>query len=71
MKYPKIIKQAREFLQEGRTTFGNRFDVNAVAVSLWESGKREAPYKVLEFCEKVLDEYKICDKCKGKGFIRK
>lgn len=67
MYFNQLIKRTRLTLQETQKQFGSRFDVGGVAVSLWESGDREAPYKVLEF---VLDKKtKLCPKCMGKGFI--
>ena len=56
MKYPNMIKKARKLMRQTQTEFGERFGAKGVAVSLWESGKREAPYAVLEFCEDVTKE---------------
>ena len=53
MKYPEKIKEARRMMKQTQEQFGKRFDVSTVAVSLWENGKREAPYEVLSFCEEI------------------
>lgn len=50
MNFPLTIKSKRRKLGETKTEFGNRFDVSHAAVSDWESGKSEAPYRVLDFC---------------------
>lgn len=56
MKYPNMIKEARvKHCKQTQKEFGKRFGVTEVAVSLWESGKREAPYSVLEFCEEMTE----------------
>lgn len=46
---PSLIKAIRK--EEGLTQkeFGKLFGFAESATSMWESGKREAPYKVLEF----------------------
>lgn len=72
MPIPEKIKRVRALLKENQDTFGKRFDVTGVAVSLWESGQREAPYRVIEFVSG--DEWKnhippICPTCKGKGYL--
>jgi len=48
MKIPEKIKILRMSLHESQFAFGKRFGVSHVAVSGWESGKSEAPYKVIE-----------------------
>jgi len=53
MKYPEKIKEARRMMKQTQAQFGKRFNVSLVAVSLWENGKREAPYEVLYFCEEI------------------
>jgi transcriptional regulator with XRE-family HTH domain len=52
MTIPERIKAKRKKLQETQAQFAKRFGVNQQAVSLWESGKREAPYTVIEFTQK-------------------
>lgn len=69
--FPKIIRQARELLDETQERFGERFNRGTPMVSLWESGKRKAPYEVLSFALSVVDKYEICSTCKGKGITRK
>lgn len=49
MKFPELIKQVRDELYETQAEFGKRFEVSHASVSDWESGKTEAPYKVLSF----------------------
>ena len=48
MYFPDLIGKARLGLNETQKEFGKRFSVSQAAVCLWESGKREAPYVVLE-----------------------
>jgi transcriptional regulator with XRE-family HTH domain len=48
MTIPEHIKAKRKARQETQAQFAKRFKVNQQAVSLWETGKREAPYKVLQ-----------------------
>lgn len=62
---PKAIKIKRESLGETQEEFGKRFNNSAMAVSYWEAGTREAPYKVLYF---VLG-MKECPTCKGSGVV--
>lgn len=69
MNFPEKIKLTRNKLNETAEEFGKRFGVSTTAVSFWETGKREAPYEVLYFCEEVESKYKVCDKCKGKGYL--
>src|SRR6185312_10356400 len=47
--FPEEIQALREQLGENQTEFGKHFGVSHAAVSDWESGKSEAPYKVLEW----------------------
>ena len=56
MKLNEIIKRKRSNLGENQAEFGKRFGVSTVAVSNWETGKAEAPYKVLEFA--LFDQIK-------------
>ena len=46
------IKAKRKALKETQAQFAKRFKVNQQAVSLWERGKRQAPYTVIEFVQK-------------------
>jgi hypothetical protein len=48
--FPALINQVRNTLGETQSIFGKRFKVSHVAVSDWEAGKSEAPYRVLSFC---------------------
>jgi len=47
---PSLIKDTRLSLGEKQSEFAKRFNVNPCSVSLWETGSREAGYKVIEFC---------------------
>lgn len=49
---PRLIRNTRNSLNEDQKHFANRFHVDPSAVSLWEAGKREAGYRVIEFCIK-------------------
>ncbi len=46
---PLQILAKRKELKESQGEFGKRFGVSHAAVSEWEAGKCEAPYKVIEF----------------------
>ena len=52
--FPGLIKKRRKEIKESQLVFGERFGVTAQTVSYWESGKREAPYKVLYF---IINDY--------------
>lgn len=56
MDIPELIKLKRKQLGESQDKFGKRFNVTGTAVQLWEYGKREAGYAVIEF---VLDDLVI------------
>lgn len=70
MKFEERIKLVRTKLKETQSEFGKRFGVGGVAVSLWESGDRKAPHKVLYFLEEFLRNWKVCDKCNGTGWVK-
>lgn len=65
---PSLIKQHREFLKINQVEYGKMFGVQGAAVSLWEAGKRKAPYKVIE---KIIElpHRQVCSFCDGTGFI--
>jgi len=72
MKINELIKINREISRLSQKDYGKSFGVSATAVSLWESGKREAPYRVIEVILSSLLEnkkYRICPTCKGKGLV--
>lgn len=71
MNFEERIRLVRSKLKETQVEFGDRFGVKGVAVSLWESGDRKAPYKVLYFLEDFLSNWRQCDECKGKGWLKK
>jgi len=68
--FPRLIKEARTKLGMTATEFGKEMGVSVTAVSLWESNKREAPYRVLYRCQDIMKNYQKCNKCKGKGYVR-
>lgn len=45
-----LIRKTRKQLGYTQAKFGKKFDVKANTVSYWESGEKEAPYKVIEWC---------------------
>lgn len=45
-QWASLLKQKRTELGESQQTFGHRFGVRVATVSHWETGRREAPYKV-------------------------
>jgi len=61
----KLIKNTRKSLSETQDEFGRRFGVGGPAVSFWESGRSQAPYRVLEFCLGL----RRCDVCDGRGYL--
>lgn len=61
MNFPQEIKNKRLSLNESQLAFGDRFQVSSTAVSLWESGKRQAPYEVLSFVLNGKEEAKESD----------
>lgn len=68
---PETIRQTRRLMGETQQEFANRFGVSITAVSLWESGKREAPYQVISFSLEKTSNYEICPTCKGEGVVKK
>ena len=54
LNFPELIKSTRKMLRESQSEFGKRFDVTDGAVSFWESGASQAPYRVINF---VLGHY--------------
>jgi transcriptional regulator with XRE-family HTH domain len=66
MKIQDFIKMKRKSLGETQGQFAKRFNTSITAISLWESGKRQAPYNVIEFCFTPV-QVKICPTCQGKG----
>jgi transcriptional regulator with XRE-family HTH domain len=65
------IKQARKLTGESQRKFAERFGVTTAAVSLWESGKREASYEVIKFALERTSSYEVCPTCKGSGVVKK
>jgi transcriptional regulator with XRE-family HTH domain len=51
--FPNLIKRVRINQDLNMSEFGARFNVTHAAVSNWESGKNQAPYRVLEY---VMEE---------------
>ncbi len=72
-KIKTLIKSTRLGLNETQTQFGERFSVTGVAISLWESGKRNVPNRVIESCinDELTSHYLVCPKCLGVGTIKK
>lgn len=71
MNFAKEIKKARTKLDLSQAEFGKIFGVKAPAVSLWEKGDRQAPYKVISYILDVNENIVICPNCEGKGYVRK
>jgi len=65
-----LIKVTRKNLNETQDQFGKRFGVSGTAISMWEDGKREAKYEVIEFCLNRQIDIQICPKCSGLGIIK-
>lgn len=70
MTIPELIKFVRESKGESQVEFAKRFFLDPSAVSHYEAGRREAGYKVIQFCIEFLFGYSICDKCKGRGLVQ-
>jgi len=75
MNIPELIKTHRQMRMMSQEEYAKIFGMTATAVALWESGKREAPYKVLEFVFTGLGEESkelmVCPRCGGKGICEK
>lgn len=70
MKINKYIKAKRKQLGETQAQFGKRFGVSHAAVSDWEAGKSEAPYKVLEYFLSKEVHHITCPACHGSGTLQ-
>ena len=68
--FPKQIRKARLMLGLTQKKFGARYGVDGTTVSMWESGKRKAPYNVLSYTLSVNENYHKCKNCKGKGYVK-
>jgi transcriptional regulator with XRE-family HTH domain len=75
MNIPKMIKTHREMRNMSQEEYAKIFGVTATAISLWETGNREAPYKVLELVFSGLGEEPkeliVCPRCGGRGICEK
>lgn len=75
MNIPELIKTHRQMRNMSQEEYAKIFGMTATAVALWESGKREAPYKVLELVFTGLGEEPkqmiVCPRCGGKGICEK
>ena len=70
MNIPELIRSIRALYRETQGEFGSRFGVSGAAVSLWESGKREAPYRALVFVlelDRKYPKHQLCSRCNGTG----
>ena len=67
MNIPNMIKHHRKSLNKSQGEYGEMFNVSHAAVSDWESGKSEAPYKVIEA---IFGSFNLtCPFCDGKGTL--
>ncbi len=71
MQIIERIKFARSLLKKTREDFEKRFNVSEGTVYRWEQGTSEAPYKVIEFCEYIIEEMQFCPACNGTGILNK
>ncbi len=71
MQIIERIKLARSLLKDTMEQFGSRFKVGENSVHRWEHGLSEAPYRVIEFCEYVIEEMQFCPACNGTGILNK
>jgi len=70
VKITELIKTTRVSEKRTQKKFGVVFGVGGAAVSLWEAGKREAPYRVIEYCLQDHKQIKkTCPTCNGTGKI--
>ena len=69
-KFSELIRQHREMLRETQTEYAKRFGFDsATAVSLWESGQRKVPERVLEEALTYIPRFTICTYCSGRGML--
>ena len=68
--FPKQIRNARTMLGITQKKFGQRYGVDGTTVSMWEAGKRKAPYKVLSYVLHVNESYHVCSTCGGIGYAK-
>ena len=68
--FPKQILKARTILGMTQVKFGARYGVDGTVVSMWEHGRRKAPYEVLSYVLYVNDNYHKCPKCNGTGYVK-
>jgi len=54
--FPSLIKRYRKHLRLSQTEFSKKYGVTHASVSGWESGKYEAPYRVLYDCLSLVQE---------------
>ena len=71
MKIQTLITDTRKRLHETQKEFGKRFGLDESTICLYESGDREARYKVIEFCFDFLENWIECPRCKGEGWVKK
>lgn len=68
--FPKEIRRARKMLGLTQKKFASKFGVDGTIVSMWEHGRRRAPYKVLSYVLQVNESYRKCPVCGGQGYVK-
>jgi transcriptional regulator with XRE-family HTH domain len=69
-KFSELVKQHREMLHETQAEYAKRFNFDSpTAVSLWESGQRKVPERVLEAALDYIPRFTICTHCSGRGML--
>lgn len=70
-RFSELAKQQRIMLHETQLQYAKRFGFeSASACSLWESGERRVPEKVIEtIIFEALPTYQICFHCHGRGLV--
>lgn len=69
MDFAEMIKAKRLQLKESQEIFSKRFGVSHAAVSDYEHGKSEAPYRVLKFILSDKSYREKCNQCNGTGYV--
>lgn len=69
-KFSELAKKHREMLHLTQSEYASRYNFDSpTAVSLWESGQRKVPERVLEDAIEYIPRFMICTYCSGRGML--